>query len=655
MAGTLRQRIAVAAKAAVGVFSDNAAQAAYGMLGGIYPGGLGQPPVRGTREFLRAYSQMPWLRAITNRIATNVASTEWQLFVAQKPDAPKAYRHRQVQRAGKTTRRSIIKDLQGNKELKQIDNHPLLELLHDANSFQTGEAMRKVTQLHLDLVGDAFWLKERASGGPLKGMVVGLWPLPPDWVLNTPTPATRMFRVGFRGWRGLIPDTEFVWISDPDPANPYARGSGTAQALADELETDEYAAKYTKAYFYNQGRPDFLVYPKEGNMRPADVKRLEDDWTSRNSGFWRAFKPYFTTREVGVFEFASDNLRSMQFVQLRQFERDMLIQTFGVPPEIIGVLASSNRATVTAADMFFNKYVIEPRLELLRGVLQERLVPEFDDRLIIDYVSPVQSDKEFELSVAAAAPYILDMDEWRDLAGKPPLDDEHLGQMRPMPMTISLTDPSAPPPDNPKSPIAGHDNPLPGQGVPGQPGELQPTGPGGKPPAVSPENAPKPGPGEPGGKPAKPNEPKPAKPDAPEKPPKPGKALVLKPKPRDGESRDDYMHRCIPQVLNDGTADSQDQAVAICSSMFERGKALKLYRAIAPDMTLAVGEVFEDPNRLMLTTDPAKAAAAGKLVEIDVPDGVALLELGATDWLTPANLSLVVTAIGDGVKMRVLP
>jgi hypothetical protein len=42
------------------------------------------------------------------------------------------------------------------------------------------------------------------------------------------------------------------------------------------------------------------------------------------------------------------------------------------------------------------------------------------------------------------------------------------------------------------------------------------------------------------------------------------------PTPQPNESKDDYMKRCIPKVLDDGTASSQDQAVAICSAMFDK-------------------------------------------------------------------------------------
>lgn len=41
------------------------------------------------------------------------------------------------------------------------------------------------------------------------------------------------------------------------------------------------------------------------------------------------------------------------------------------------------------------------------------------------------------------------------------------------------------------------------------------------------------------------------------------------PTPRTNESRDDFIARCIPIVLDEGTAEDNDQAVAVCNSMWE--------------------------------------------------------------------------------------
>jgi hypothetical protein len=44
------------------------------------------------------------------------------------------------------------------------------------------------------------------------------------------------------------------------------------------------------------------------------------------------------------------------------------------------------------------------------------------------------------------------------------------------------------------------------------------------------------------------------------------------PVPRKGESQKDYLKRCIPQVLDEGTAKDNKQAVAVCTSMYKQAK-----------------------------------------------------------------------------------
>ena len=61
--------------------------------------------------------------------------------------------------------------------------------------------------------------------------------------------------------------------------------------------------------------------------------------------------------------------------------------------------------------------MLVPRLEFRRAIFQELLIPEYDDRLIVDYVTPVMDDKEFALKVATAAPWAMDGNEWRAVMG----------------------------------------------------------------------------------------------------------------------------------------------------------------------------------------------------------------------------------------------
>lgn len=418
---TFKDRAALVWRAIAGTLPMDTNTVGGRLLAGVVQSG-GQPPPRGVAEHLNAYNHMPWLRAVISRVSFDVASTPWQLFVKQKGSARAVLdgQVKTIQRANHDVRMKLIAEAVEAGELRQLTTHPMLDLLDNFNTFHTGLSGRRVTMQHMDLTGEAFWLIERDA----RGMPIALWPIPPNWVKSTPTVRRPTFRVSFRAWQGEIPATEFVWFNELDPANPYGRGSGTSQALGDELETDEYAARHAKAFFFNRARPDLIVSPKnDESMEDHEVRRLEEGWTRASSGFWRGFKPFFLRRAVDVKEI-DQSFRAQQFIQLREFERNTCIQVFGVSPEIFGIVAGgANRATIKVAEYIYGKRVLVPRLEQMRATLQERLIPEFDERLIANYTSPVGADEEQALEAAKAAPWALTIDEWRYKMDAPALEN----------------------------------------------------------------------------------------------------------------------------------------------------------------------------------------------------------------------------------------
>lgn len=416
----LRDRFRLAAKALVGLFDENSAKQAFGLLAGLYPSSSGAMPDRGTFDILKGYSQMPWLRACAGKVSFGVANTQWQLF------APKSGKKvpKTLQKATGDFRIKLIEKGIESDELRQIEDHILLDALDKANQYLVGNALLRITQVHLDLVGEAFWIKERNQ----LGAPVGFWPIPPHWVKETPTISRRSYRVEWQQWHGEIPDTEIVWFCDPDPANPYGRGSGMARTLADELETDEYAARHTRMTFINRARPDMIVWPEEtkqssGVISAENAQRLGERWRAEHQGFWRAAMPFFATQKLGVHSI-QQSFQELSLVPLREHERDIIHQVWGIPPEMLGIIEPGTaRATIETGEYIYEKHVIEPRREFLRSILQERLVPEYDERLIISFVSTVTEDRQFVLKTAQAAPHTRTVDEWRKLQGLGPLEN----------------------------------------------------------------------------------------------------------------------------------------------------------------------------------------------------------------------------------------
>lgn len=75
------------------------------------------------------------------------------------------------------------------------------------------------------------------------------------------------------------------------------------------------------------------------------------------------------------------------------------------------------------------------------------------------------------------------------------------------------------------------------------------------------------------------------------------------PTPNMNETKDEYIARCIPVVLEDGTAKDNDQAVAVCNSMWEQGQ--EKMKVETTDMTgqeICYAGVFGDKK----SEDPRK-------------------------------------------------
>lgn len=410
------------------VFGDpDAKTEAYGLLAGVMPFGL--PPRRGTRELLMLYSASPWLRAVVGRIAGRVAQTHWHVY-AVKDGAKGVTKPIALQRAfGDVRRKRLAAMTRGTNALQVSDqiDHPMLEVLHDGCPALDGRSVMALTQIYLSLKGEAFWLIERWDSGPKKGLPRYIWPIPPFWVLETPSVARPGYRLQYLAFNAWVPETEIVRFCEPDPFTPYGRSSGVGESLADELSADESASKLVDSSFVNRNLPAAIV-SMEGGSREEAV-RLKEEWSQKYAGVFKAFQTHFTSSKINVAQL-SQTFADMQVLELRKQMRDNILEGWGYPKELLGILDNANRSTIDTAEFRKERYIIEPARELVRHVLQLRFMPEWDERGLVEYDTEVPEDREFVLKVVTTRQAAFTDDEVRHLAGRAPLPDG-AGETRP--------------------------------------------------------------------------------------------------------------------------------------------------------------------------------------------------------------------------------
>lgn len=390
-----------------------------GILAKIIPGWHRKSVYRGVQGMLAAYSRSPWIRAIETKIGDATGSTKWMLF-GLKNSRGKFVKAPQLQSTNLDMKALALGNLDVEGELVPFLDHPLLRLMYYSNPLFPGMVGRGQTSISLDLTGEAHWLigPEVDTGGPV--VPERFWLLPSTWITSMPTIDHPYWGVQTPAWRGEFPAQAIIRFVTPDPLNPYDRGSGLFRAFGDEIDTDEYAAQHVKSFFLNDATPRLLITGE--NMSEPDTKQMETAWLQSLQGFFRAHKPFFIGRKVDV-QVLSQKFSDMELTNLRKWERDILVHGVGMPPELLGILENSNRSTINAADYLWSRWVITPRLDLQRAVLQQQLVPMYDDRLILAYESPIQEDREYQLEVMTANPAAYMVNDWKRQAGIEPTDD----------------------------------------------------------------------------------------------------------------------------------------------------------------------------------------------------------------------------------------
>ena len=389
-------------------------------------------PRRGTAELINAYNTNPRLRFVLEKIAYSESIIPWQLFAARGADGKSFVRRRDLSYGLHETREEKLADGIITGEVEEITSHPILDMLDRGNTFMDGCTAQKIMQVYYDLKGEMFaQIQRRDTSVKAMQLPEMLWPIPPHWVRkigNENTPYELM--IGAKTIE--IPADEMIYLRNPDPLNPYGRGTGVGETLADELDTDEYAAQYIKNFFGNGAITPFIMsFVDEKNADNLKTYRLHWDQHHRTvTG--KGHRPEFVNGHIQVERF--DSAFDTKMLDLRNHERDIVIQTFNVPPEIVGVTEASNRAKIETARIIFAADVIVPRREAKRAWLQRTIVDAIDDRLILGYPSPVPEDKEVKREFMTAAPYNFPVDEWQRSAGVP-VDPEMVGTYR-VPMNL---------------------------------------------------------------------------------------------------------------------------------------------------------------------------------------------------------------------------
>ncbi|MEL6575034.1 MAG: phage portal protein [Pseudomonadota bacterium] len=357
-------------------------------------------PRRGTRDTLAAFRRSPILRSIGHKIAMAVASQPWWVEV-ETGEGP-----------------------------QRVDNHPLERFITSGTPMLNGMQTTVQEELSLLLVGESFSALEFNQLPEPYAFPIRRYAMASHWAHEVPQTVDGIFRFVPTGRQPFtLARSQVLWMKEVDPLEPYERGAGAGAALSDELETDERAAQHTASTLGNRALPEFIVSGESPRadeaFEPMDketVTRLQETLDSRYGGPRNRGKTFVSRAPLRV-QTLTPSFAELELTRLREFEIDMLLHGYGMPPELIGRLNSSNRATIEAAEYLFSKHVVLPRLVMRKSSLNDQIVPMFGDNVRLCFESPVEEDREHKAKVVSENADAFTTDERRALVGADPLPD----------------------------------------------------------------------------------------------------------------------------------------------------------------------------------------------------------------------------------------
>lgn len=397
-------------------------------------GNMGGKFRREEPQLLAAYEEVGIVRAVVGKISSSVAAVPWEGYrvkggtAAARKFTARLHAYANLGPAGHYHRAQAMAQAIASGEVEKMDAHPVVALLTNASEFLTGLEIRKTLQASFEMTGNAFGLLRFKAGQEGAGPQV-IDPVPTTAVKQTPIflSATPSFIIGGPDFGGsadrAYPADRVLWLKDPSPARPYDRGSGIGKALGSEIDADEAAARTVTARFQNGGLP-FAIVAYEGADR-IEVERLERVYAEKARGYSGTGKPYFTSIAPKI-EMIEQSMVDLDADALRKSMQNMIRLGWGVPPEIIGLIENSNRATIDAASFLFAVYTLIPRLDHWADNLNARVLPLFPgfENTFVWYASPVPEDLAARRELMGALPAAFTRDEVRASVGLPKRGEE---------------------------------------------------------------------------------------------------------------------------------------------------------------------------------------------------------------------------------------
>jgi HK97 family phage portal protein len=306
---------------------------------------------------------------------------------------------------------------------RELDAHPLLDLLARPNPRQTGAGLLESAAGFLLVAGNAYVELVSVAGSPRE-----LHALRPDRMKLVPGaegwPEAYEYSVAGRTVRFDMRETPrpVLHLALFHPTDDHY-GFSPLEAAACAVDVHNAAAAWNKALLDNAARPSgALVYSAGGNLSEEQFERLKQELESSYQGAANAGRPLLL--EGGLdWKPLSLSPKDMDFIQAKHAAAREIALAFGVPPMLLGIPGDNTYSNYQEANRALYRQTVLPLAARMLDAIAAWLAPAFGPglRLVpdLDQVSALAVERESLWSRVSAAGFLTD-DEKRAAVGYGP-------------------------------------------------------------------------------------------------------------------------------------------------------------------------------------------------------------------------------------------
>lgn len=283
-------------------------------------------------------------------------------------------------------------------EPEEVTDHEIKELLNKVNPRMTRHTLFEVTQSHLELDGNAFWLLAKDGTEQVRE----IWPLRPDKVTIIPDNENALMVGGYiyrqkNGQKIQLEADDVIHFADFNSEGDYpfpVRGVGRVQAASLAIDTNNFSREWNRVFFQNSAIPNILL-KTEAALDPDAYKQLQEKFKESFQGMAKAHKPMLLEGGLEI-EKLDVTAKDMDFVKQLVSSRDEILGIFRVPKSILGIVEDVNRANAEASIFTFMRGTITPKMQYIVDTLNEFLLTKFEgtEDLFFTFESPVPQNRE---------------------------------------------------------------------------------------------------------------------------------------------------------------------------------------------------------------------------------------------------------------------